>query len=128
MRFDEAFHAPNESERQLLDKLLSAEFAGVTELRTQLESARIRWIHSSGAPALLVEVDPTSPPAKVAHRVPVEGVAVDADHHPLHFLVHVIDDYLSEVEIYREDGGKLLQMPPADALRVESLESPGPGS
>lgn len=122
MKLDESLHVPNEAERQLLGRLLSVEFAGVTELRVQIESARVRWIQSAGAPALLVLVGPTTPPAKVDSRVPVEGVAVDADQQPLHFLLHVVDGRLSEVEIYREDGGQLLQMPKADALSVECLD------
>lgn len=118
MELREALHRPTEAERRLLDQLLSVDFPGRNELREQVRTASVRWLPSRGAPALIVETRPDSPPASVVQRVPVEATCLDEDGQVMHLLVHVVDQRLSEVEIFREDGERMLRFPDGEGLSV----------
>jgi hypothetical protein len=48
--------------------------------------------------------------------VPVEAELEDEDGVPVHVLLHVLDGYLNELEIYREDSA-----PVRRAIRPEEL-------
>jgi len=72
---------------------------------------------------LFLEVDQARvPPATVTRRVPVEAEAPDSDGVAIHVLLHVPNGYLSELEIFREDGERLIQMPATETLNVFSLD------
>jgi len=48
--------------------------------------------------------------AHVARRVPVEAELEDVDGVTIHVLLHVVQGFLNELEVFREDGG-LIQGP-----------------
>jgi hypothetical protein len=99
-------------------KLLEADFPGRDELRAQLAQAAVRTIVSQGAPAYLFSVGSGAPRAAVKQRIPVEAQAPDQDGVQIHFLVHVLEGVLSELELHREDGEPILSIPEPETLRV----------
>ncbi len=60
-----------------------------------------------------------APHAAVTWRVPIEAEGNDADGMPFAILLHVLDGYLSELEIYRMDGKPFLDYPQPSNLRIE---------
>jgi hypothetical protein len=56
----------------------------------------------------------------VRHRVPVEGQSSDPDGMPIHFLLHVVDGRLSEIEVFREDGRQIVNLPSATEIEVSA--------
>ena len=109
-------------ERALLARLFARAFPGRDALAAQAETARVTWLRSPGAPALLFQVDASTPVADVARRIPVEAEGRDLDGESVHFLLHVIDGRMAEVEIYREDGASLSRMPDPAELSVMTLD------
>ncbi len=105
-------------ERKLLTKLLQVEFTGHETLILQLEGVVVEELGPPNAPYLRLVVSDDAPLADVARRVPIEAVAPDADGMTIHFLVHVLEGRLSELEIFREDSKEILSVPPADAVQV----------
>jgi hypothetical protein len=100
-------------ERDALDGLLAAEFAGARELRAQTESV----LAASGTLIVDLVVDESLPRAVVSGRVPVEA-AVDGAGHAGGLMLWVDDGRLSALEYWwvtqeRPDG-----FPPASAIGV----------
>lgn len=71
---------------------------------------------------MLFQTDTSAPKAEVARRIPVEAEGRDADGESVHFLLHVVDGRLSEIEIYRDDGAPLSRMPDPGELEVITLD------
>jgi hypothetical protein len=46
-------------------------------------------------------------PAEVVRRIPVEAETEDVDGVPIHVLLHVVNGYMNELEVYREDSARL---------------------
>lgn len=99
--------------RALLNRLLSSPFIGRDSLLRQVDQAELNWIWERGSPALLIRVDSDAERADVQQRTPLEaeGIAKDVDDVTVHFVLHVVDGYLNEVEVFREDGSPLQRMP-----------------
>ena len=112
---------PSRQERKLLEFLLRKNFTGRDPLRRQLESARVCGEYGIGDPTIVLWVD-QSPAnyASVDHRIPVEASGIDSDGMKIHILVHVVDGFLSELEIFREDGAAIQRMPDPNSLEVLS--------
>ena len=55
--------------------------------------------------------------AEVTRRIPVEAEAEDSDGVSIHFLLHVVDGVVHELEVYREDSGPVLHRPRPEQLR-----------
>jgi hypothetical protein len=111
-----------ENESELLEFLLSAGFAGRDELRRQAAVARVS---GEDPPSIRLVVETgVAPPAKVTRRIPIEAEGTDRDGAPLHSLLHVVDGYLGELEVFREDGQPVLDLPAPAALTLFSLDEP----
>ncbi len=108
----------SELERGYLQRLLSVEFPGRSELIGQIESALVRTIDSDGS----IQIEPQNDiRAPVVKRIPVEADTVDEDGVPVHFLLHVLDSRASELEIYKADGSQIRRTPLPDELNVTVL-------
>ena len=104
-------------EQEVLSRLLSLSFPGVDELRTQLASVRVSEEFADDDPTVILSVDVQSaPPAPVLQRIPVEATGRDEDGAPVMILLHVVQGYLSELEVYRADGDRLRCAPKAASL------------
>src|SRR5438094_5363254 len=107
-------------ERGYVDRLLSAQFPGREEVEEQLRSALARRIDDEGS----VEIISASRlHAPVTKRIPVEGEARDVDGVPIHFLLHVVDSTVRELEIYKADGSPIRRMPAPEQVEVIVLPS-----
>ena len=111
----------NPEERAGLAKLFECDFPGRQVLQRQLEQASTKRVGPIGSPALIFTVPDDLPKAEVAGRVPVEAEAPDADGVLIHFLLHVVDGRLSELEMFREDGEPIQHVPNAAGLSVSIL-------
>lgn len=58
------------------------------------------------------------PLARVDQRIPVEAEAPDVDGVMIHFLLHVVGGVIKEVEVFREDSGKIRRFPKDTDLEV----------
>jgi len=103
----------------VLAKLLSVEFPGRSALLIQAARANGRRIDRNGSLALTPA--PDSPVAEVTRRIPVEAEVDDRDGVVVHILLHVLDGYLNELEIYREDSALLQREPEPKNLRLMVL-------
>jgi len=119
MCIESDFREPSPTERGLIQRLLEADFAGKSELANQLASCRVREIDSDGS--LEFELAACYDPAPVAKRIPVEGDGVDEDGIHVHVLLHVVNGFVKELEIYKDDGSPIRRMPKARDLALVVL-------
>lgn len=111
----EEFRPLAESEQELLQRLLSAEFAGREEIGNQLRNAQVRTIDENGS----LEIRTTETRlAPVANRIPVESEGSDSDGVPVYALLHVVDGKAVELELYKADGSTIRSRPRPDAMNV----------
>ena len=110
-----------ETESLILTRMLAAEFSGVEQLREQARNLLVRTIDKEGSLALLVQ---SVVHAVVEHRIPVEASYSDSedsrtDGHPrVHFLLHVIDGLMTELEVCKDDGSPIVRDPAVAELRL----------
>ncbi len=112
---DPAFHPVHPprhlstAERAVIEDLLSAGFVGGAGLLTQLECTRVTCEGAGDTRTIALEVtDQTLPAVVLPVRIPVEGEVPDEDGTAIAVLLHVIDGYLHELEIYRVDGREIM--------------------
>jgi hypothetical protein len=110
------FRKLSDNERRVLEKLLREEFPGCSSLRDQLMSIAARSADENGS-AWLRSAEGAEP-AATAKRIPVEADYDDEDGVTVHVLLHVLNGFMDELEIFREDSGPLLEPVDADKLRV----------
>jgi len=103
-------------EREVLAFMLSKPFPGRDALRQQAETARVVSACSHCATIFFAINRITAPPAHVERRVPIEALGSDVDGMGVQVLLHVVDDYLDELEIWRGDLGEIMEMPEPTAL------------
>src|ERR1700674_2416472 len=115
------YRALNTREIQLLEKLLSHEFPGRDELREQVASLVCRTIDEDGGLSLKCSA---GRPARVLCREPTEGACADLDGVQLHVLLHVVDGFVNEMELYKDDSSRVKRSPVAEHLVVFSDCSP----
>lgn len=75
-----------------------------------------RVVDQDGSVQLKVEGDHSQ--AEVESRVPVEGEVEDLDGMGIEVLLHVVNGYLHELEVYRRDGGVIERQPSAENMKV----------
>lgn len=87
------------AEEALLQALLSYDFPGAAELRSQLPSVRVRGLSLDDPHVPLFEVaDPKAPRAQVSDIVPIQARVRDADP-PIEILLFVKDGLLDSLEV-----------------------------
>jgi hypothetical protein len=102
-------------ERRLILHLLDPPFSGREVLRAQLGEALGRPIDENGSLDLQSGLDTR---AAVMKRVPTEGSATDRDGATIHYLLHVVDGAIQELEVYKDDSSKVVQHPQPEAVEV----------
>lgn len=100
-----AMREPTSSELRVIKEMVSQDFEGSAELAGQIEGLRVASLDSNGSLRLAVS---GGRPARVRLRVPVEAEYDDHDGVVVHVLVHVVNGHLDELEVYREDGGRVV--------------------
>jgi hypothetical protein len=100
------------AERAIIDVLLEPDFAGRDQLVMQLATAGVSGPASGlGYPSLALSVDRSLPAAPVDKRVPTDGYGFDADKQSVGVLLHVVDGYANELEIYSTDSDESVGFP-----------------
>ena len=112
---DATFRDLTTVERSILDRLLQDPFPGRDEISNQLNTCKVKPIDENGS--LKFEVT-AGKKASVKNRIPTEGEAKDRDGMPVFLLLHVVDGFVTELEIYRGDSAKVLGLPEAMAIKV----------
>jgi hypothetical protein len=105
------------SEQAILARLLEPSFPGREELMVQLVYCRVRTIDSEGSFSIQVLEGKSAP---VNRRIPIEAEVEDTDKIIIHMLLHVVDGWAKELEIYKDDGSEILS--PIDALKLQLLQ------
>jgi uncharacterized protein DUF6984 len=86
-------------------------FVGEEAVARQVPGLRVTKIDANGS--LKLEPRAGTIAARVAVRVPVEGVARDLDGAAIHILIHVVAGRLSELELFRDDSKPVQRQPEA---------------
>lgn len=118
MSFD-ALRPPSEFERQVFLRLLTVEFRGRKELAGLLESCSVRRIDENHSVEIVAEKAVVRPAIR---GVPVEAETSDTDGMKIHVLLHVVAGSPVELQIYREDAGRVRSMPPPGAWSVMTYQ------
>jgi hypothetical protein len=110
------FRHPNIRERALFNRLLAPPFPGRSEVEAQLADCLVRPIDANGS----LSIQTLSPvvASTVRYRVPTEGEAEDQDGVTIHLLLHVVSGVTNELEIYKENGSDVKQIPADTLIRV----------
>ena len=104
----EEFREPSAAESRLLERILgSADCPGSRELTVQCAQLLVSSIDNDGGLRLKAHA---GHPARVVRRIPVEADYDDRDgmRMRVHVLVHVVDGWLDELEVFREDGKRVI--------------------
>lgn len=96
-------------EEALFRRFFELPFQGSRELNTQIETAMVRQIDSHGSLDLWIEHGEKS---KVKGRVPIEAWCPDRDGILIRYLLHVVNGFANELEIYKDDGSKIIEKEP----------------
>jgi hypothetical protein len=110
----------SESERRILDALLSSPFVGALELRTQVEQAKVVGGCDCGCPTVYLEVPEETPPS------PARGVPVSADVAPVGdklgggILLFVESGRLSSLELFFYDRAGPGEWPSLDRITIRT--------
>lgn len=84
-----------------MKRLLSENFAGRDALLAQVENLKVKQIDMEGS--LQLAPGPDAIRAKVEQRIPVEAEFPDDDGVSVRVLLHVVDGFLAELEIFKDD-------------------------
>lgn len=117
------FRQPTSTELALIKRLLEAEFPGRDDISAMIINLRVRSIESESS--LELESD-SGITARVVKQVPVEAQAKDQDGFDIHLLLHVVRGRLKELEIFKDDGSAIQQMPDPSTFELIILP-PVPG-
>jgi len=101
--------------RVILRLLMERPFAGREELLAQLDEVAAKPIDEDGSVSLQCSC-PVK--ASVVARIPVEGEAQDRDGMKIHYLLHVVDGWMNELEVYKDDSSRVLRQAEPEDLKV----------
>lgn len=116
MKIEQHFREPSATETNVMQRLLAADFPGKRDIAEQLAGCRVRIIDDEGS--LELELRDVAKPAPVGKRIPVEADAIDEDGIHVHFLLHVVNGFAKELEIYKDDRSPIRRMPRPDELEI----------
>lgn len=120
---EQQFRALTENEMAIVSKLLSPEFQGKVQLAQQANQLRARLAKSDDEYGSLELKTDYEESANVTQRVPVEAELIDSDGVPVYVLLHVSDGMLDELEIYKADGGSIVNKIDPAKLKVTVRDS-----
>jgi hypothetical protein len=98
----------NANEHGILNKLLSAEFRGRSELVVQLKECKAIPAGDDDNYGSIYLVPESKVMADVTSRVPVEASYADLDGGSIEILLHVVEGLVHELEILRSDGSEMM--------------------
>jgi hypothetical protein len=102
-----------ERERELLEFMLTADFQGKSELKTQVNSAEVSWECDCGCGTVNMEVKEPCIRAATHEPIPVEAYGKGVD-----VLLFVRQGLLSSLEIVDHGDARPLPYPSANTLQL----------
>ena len=112
-------------ERALLDFLLTRDFPGAAELRSQAHSVRTSGLTCTcSCPSFSLHADRSLAPAAVTESMPSDAYGTDPDGNLIGVLLVVEAGYLSDGEIYGIEGDVSGALPAPVNLRLSEWSSP----
>jgi hypothetical protein len=112
-------------ELRLLEFLLSRPFPGCDELRNQLKSAKVSGVCPCGCPSLhLITERSVWLRAPVLGRVPVEAHGQQPSGAWASIFLHVVHQYLDELEIVGMGSDVITACPSPEDLRLHVWDAP----
>jgi hypothetical protein len=116
---DQEFRNFTAFEQRIIDRLLEKSFPGRDEICEQMKKSFVKTIDEDKSLEFLVK---TNVKSRVKRRIPVEAEFQDADGVLVHILLHVVDGKVNELEIYKEDGSPIIEIPDPSKLKVVCLD------
>lgn len=107
------FRQINASEKEILSRLLEADFPARDVVCEQVLHAVVRTIDAEGSLEFQTTSSQTIPPGG---RVRVEARYRDLDEVYVNLLLHIADGKVRELEVYKDDGSPIRTAPNADLL------------
>jgi hypothetical protein len=118
---DDDWRELSEYESAILTRLLEIEFQGRNEIQSQLAGCVVRQICGLGTIRFKVK---SGSLAKVNWFIPVEATACDSDGYLIHYLLHVENGRIAELEIYTDTTFDIKRIPKPDELFVFEPQPP----
>jgi hypothetical protein len=112
------FRKASRMEFELLHRLMGLKFPGRDELALMIPNLWVKTIDVEGSLELQNRTALTAP---VNQRVPIWAEAKDIDGYTIHVGLHVVSGQPVELEIYKDDGSPVRQMPPPSAFELVVL-------
>lgn len=97
----------SENEREWLDYLFAREFLYRKEIIHQIEHANLYREYTDYFISLQFCPCPCTQRLKIYTRVPIEMRAFFKDSAPVQFLLHIINGFVQELEIFKADSTKI---------------------
>lgn len=105
-----------DKETKILLKLLEAEFPGCDQLLLQAQGVSATDTGDTDNYGSIYLHTNVANKAGVVQRIPVEGKILDKDGVPISILLHVVNGYMNELEIFKTDGSDIL-----DEIKAENI-------
>ena len=99
--------ALEENEKRWLDTILSQRFFYREEVIRQINGSEISRNYTDFYLSLKFKIDKLMMPIGTNTRIPVEMVVYRPEKAPVQFLLHMINGYISELEIFNADSSKI---------------------
>ncbi len=113
-------------EKVWLESMLSVDFLGKEIILKQLDNAQISRDYNVGFISLKFNVDKSIQQFIYRGRVPIEMRVTGKNEIPIVFLLHVIDGFVDELEIFNADSSPIsnyIQIQKKDVIVDEILKS-----
>lgn len=91
-------------ERIYLDRLFSINFKDKDILSYQIKTSKVIGYCNCGCKSILLKVDRELPSFQHNLRVPVEMIVECIDEIPIVMILHVLEGFIDELEIFRADS------------------------
>lgn len=105
------FETPRElsmPETKWFDVLLSVDLVDKEVLSEQVKHAKVIGECTCGCKTINIRVDTSINQYPYSERIPVEMVAYEPGKAPIMFLLHVVNGYISELEVLRADSSPII--------------------
>lgn len=107
----------SQQEKIWLETMLSKNFSGNEIILKQLNSAQVTRKYNTGYFSIKTNTDKRLPQFPFEIRVPVEMRVFGKDKVPIVFLLHVVNGYVDELEIFNADSSPL-----SKDIQIENAE------
>lgn len=95
------------SEKKWLTTMLSIDFKEKEQLIRQINAASIIREYTRYFTSIKFTVPVSISAIKMTERIPIEMRVYDSEKAPVQFLLHIINGYVSELEIFRADSSEI---------------------